>query len=176
MTSVFQLIEQKGGNSHSPDVVVQAVYTFMETGSPTKVSNATGVPRGTVRHWITCSWFQEALEVARSDAQLRLDGKITGCLDKAAEKLVDRIENGDIERVKGEEGWEEVRTPMKGRDLAYSMKGLYEIRALVRGGAPSQKEKSSLDERLEKIVGAMEKIAKTRVGEVVDGEITEINP
>jgi uncharacterized protein (DUF2384 family) len=74
---------------------IEALTTFLATGSQAHTSAIIGVPEETVRLWRKSDWWAERTKEFKSDNSLVLDNKLAKIMDKALDAVVDRIENGE---------------------------------------------------------------------------------
>ena len=75
---------------------IEALTTFLATGSQAHTSAITGVPEETIRQWRKSEWWAERTKEFKSDNSTQLSNKLTKVMDKALDAVVDRLENGEF--------------------------------------------------------------------------------
>lgn len=142
-------------SKYSPEQKLDAVMHYVVSGSLKYASNQTGIPSGTVRQWKNRSaWWGEAVNYCRKLCQDRLDGKLTGIMNRMTEEIIDRIENGDEVIFQGRK----FNKKMSGKDLTTSLAILYDKRALARGDPTSRTERRDVTKELERLQKEFEKL------------------
>ncbi len=74
---------------------IEALTTFMATGSQAMTSAMTKIPEETIRSWRKQDWWKERMDELKSDNTVQLDTRLTKVMDKALDAVIDRIENGE---------------------------------------------------------------------------------
>ena len=143
-----ELFEDIVGNNtkYTPEQRIMAATYYAVTGSSIQASDkcaATGtpIPASTIRKWKnTTSWWKPVLHEVRKAKQDELDAKLTSIIMEGADKLEDRVRNGNI-KLNPKTG-ELNRIPMTSGELAKDAVGIpYDKRALMRGDPTSRTEK-----------------------------------
>ena len=127
------------GSQWSLEKKEEACYLYnIQWGSYTKVHQLTGVPVATLRNWSKTQWWADMTKEIRTRHNNRMDGKFTHRIDKLADEILDRLENGD-EHVtpKGTV----VRKKVSLRDCSDALQKLMQQRYLMRGEPTSRTEK-----------------------------------
>lgn len=75
---------------------IEALTTFLATGSQAHTSAITGIPEETIRTWRKSEWWAERTKEFRSDNNLVLDNKLTKVMDRALDAVMDRLEHGEF--------------------------------------------------------------------------------
>lgn len=88
----------------------------------------TGLSRADVGNILTSNVGRDYLKKTKARSDLELDGKMTTALLQGTEKLLDRIEHGDIILMKGKL----VRIPLSAKDLAFCISVLFDKRKGIR--------------------------------------------
>lgn len=137
------------GTSWQPEDRLNAAYTYVLTGSIIQTSQVTGIPERTLKDWIKSEWFQELMLEAKERKQEELDGQWTGLIHLIANRLEERVKNGDpiVDRKSGEVSY----IPVKAKDLAIINSILIDKRAMARGEPTSRAEKVSTKSHLDQI-------------------------
>lgn len=74
---------------------IEALTTFLATGSQAHTSAITGIPEQTIRTWRQQEWWTDRIKEIREGENIQLDAKLTKVMDKALDAVVDRIEHGE---------------------------------------------------------------------------------
>lgn len=143
------------GSRYTDEDRRQAVITYSVQGNDQKVSDITGIPRQTVNAWRKQDWWESVLSEVRQEINDQIQASWSRAAQKATEALEDRIENGDVKIVQGEER----RVPMSGRDLTVAA-GVSTEKVLLFQGKPTSIRAS--DKELESKVKALEDFARSR--------------
>ena len=144
----------------------EAATSYAVLGSARKVSKLTDIPERTIREWTTREWWEEMVGAARKRHQDKLDGRLTGIINKTTDQLLDRVVNGD-KTVNPKTG-EMVRKPMSGRDLAASFALLLDRRQVIRGDPSRITKATNIDKQMADIQKKMEKRTEESKEKVVD--------
>lgn len=116
-----------------------------------QVSRMTGIPESTLSNWRKSAWWPPLLGDLRSQYDEELDGKLTGLLHNAVDRLWQAVDSGDTVLVRGKAGVHETRQkPVSGRDLAVISGILFDKRSLLRR-LPTTIRADSTKERLEAV-------------------------
>lgn len=75
---------------------IEALTTFLATGSQAHTSAITGIPEETIRTWRKSEWWAERTREFKSDNNIVLDNKLTKVMDRALDAVLDRLENGEF--------------------------------------------------------------------------------
>lgn len=111
-------------NKYTREQKLTAVGVYYSSGSLKKASELSAVPYATVASWKqNASWWPLVLNEIRLDNREEFGGKLRTVMTKAANILIDRLDNGDIKGYKdkvdeetGETIQTEVRMPIGARD------------------------------------------------------------
>lgn len=74
---------------------MEALTTFLATGSQAHTSAITGIPEQTIRTWRKQEWWADRIKEIKEGDNLQLDAKLTKVMDKALDAVMDRLENGE---------------------------------------------------------------------------------
>ena len=85
----------KQGSKYSDEDRRRVVIEYFITGSMTKVSKSTGIPRRTLNDWKNTDWWDEVVASVRHEKNEELDANLTKLIDSSFEQAQDRVENGD---------------------------------------------------------------------------------
>ena len=104
-------------SKYTPEDRYKAAAAFVTSGNSIAAAKRTGIPASTIRHWskndeqfiLMCQeiWCEYGDEIKAGLAQI---------VRESGEQVLDRIRQGDV--VRDPRTGEQVRVPMKGKDLA----------------------------------------------------------
>ena len=162
---------------------LEAVTTYLATGSLAETSRIINVPYRTVQSWkLESEWWPKVVEEIQSGENQKVDQKMSRIIDKTLEKLVERIEDGDY--MYDQKTGRMVKVPLKARDLERITSGLFDKRQLIRKQPTNIKsDPSNQTDRLLKLAEQFASFAAGKEKEdqkeivdeyIVDGEWTEI--
>ena len=162
---------------------LEAVTTYLATGSLAETSRIINVPYRTVQSWkLESEWWPKVVEEIQSGENQKVDQKMSRIIDKTLEKLVERIEDGDY--MYDQKTGRMVKVPIKARDLERITSGLFDKRQLIRKQPTNIKsDPSNQTDRLLKLAEQFASFAAGKEKEeqkeivdeyIVDGEWTEI--
>jgi len=147
---------------HPVEKVIELASRYITSGNLRGSARDSEVNIETASDWSKQQWFHDVLDLVRFEHQKKLDGKITALLDKSLNELQDRLEKGDIDARTGK------RRPVMAAQVASILGTLYDKRALIRGEPTSRVERTSVDQRLNKLHKAFEDIGKSTKEEAVN--------
>jgi len=175
-----ELFEDIVGNNtkYTPEERIMAATYYAVTGSSLQASEKCGqagthIPASTIRKWKnTTSWWKPVLHEVRKSKQEELDAKLTSIIMEGADKLEDRVRNGNI-KLNPRTG-ELNRIPMTSGELAKDAVGIpYDKRALMRGDPTSRTEKVDPKLMLEDLAKQFVKIVEMNEPKPIEAEIIE---
>ena len=160
----FITLDKKVGNRstgvvHSPSEKAHAAALFAVTKNMAEVSKITNISEKTLSRWKQEPWFHEIVDRVKQEQNEVLDAKFSKVLDKAAEEMQDRVENGDWILTKD---GATVRVPVKARDLAVVTSSLFDRRQLLRGESTTISSNVSTEDKLKKLWDKFETFNKAR--------------
>ena len=175
-----ELFEDIVGNNtkYTPEERIMAATYYAVTGSSLQAADkckaqGTPIPASTRRKWKnTTSWWKPVLHEVRKAKQEELDAKLTSIIMEGAEKLEDRVRNGNI-KLNPKTG-ELNRIPMTSGELSKDAVGIpYDKRALMRGDPTSRTEKIDPKIMLEDLAKQFVKIVEMNEPKPIDAEIVK---
>lgn len=133
----------KPGTSYSAETMREAAGYYVVTGSITKTSELTGIPKSTIGTWKAnnAKWL-ELVEQVRNEKQEEIDAGYTRIIHKGIQVVEDRLENGEVTFDKD---GNEIKTPVKMRDAAWTMAVTFDKRQILRNMPTSISNNSNLD-------------------------------
>lgn len=154
------------GESWSAEKKLECATLYTVYGNARQVGDLSGVPAGTIRQWKTRDWWKEMVEAVRAETEDVFDAKMTKIIDKALEKTMERLENGD--QMYDTKRGMMLNKEVSARDAAMTAAILYDKRQLVREKPTQRIEQVTTDERLGKL---SEEFAKFARAKTIDGEV-----
>lgn len=148
---------------------LKVIAAFSVLGNATKVEEVTGVPANTINYWKTLPWwFEEMEKLRKSEDEVMVSG-YGRIMQKTIEKLMERIENGDVVILK--DGSKTTR-PVSAKELAYISTNATNSRQKIRGEAIDNAVKTiTMQDRLQKLNEEFVRFVKSKP---VDAEIISI--
>ena len=158
---------------YTSEQIVQVAAYYVVTGNMSRVSKLLGIPDKTLYRWVKEPWWEPLVKKVRDAKQDELDGRLTQVITQGVEGLLDRIENGDVKIVQGEQ----VRVPMDATVLSRVVGTMYDKRALLRGDPTSRTESKDSPEHIIKVLESkFSEMANKHLPKAIDAEvITEEN-
>lgn len=138
------------------ETVLDMMSLYITTGNLRGSAIQTGVNHETAADWRRQQWFHDILALVKVEHQKKLEAKLTSLLEKSVKELEDRLTNGDVDSKTG------LRRPIPGSQIASIISTLYDKRALIRGEPTSRVEKTSVEQRLNKLHQRFEQIGKQK--------------
>ena len=74
---------------------MEAVTTYIATGTLPLTSAATGVPSSTLRVWKRAQWWKEAIGELQYEDNIEISAKLSKLLEKSLAAVEDRLDNGE---------------------------------------------------------------------------------
>jgi len=87
----------KGTNKHwSQSQKIEAVLTYIATGSEVKTAAATGIPKATLHIWRYQPWWKELQLQIQEEQDDEINADIAKIIEKGMATVSERLENGDF--------------------------------------------------------------------------------
>jgi hypothetical protein len=150
---------------------LEVATLFAALGSVGKVASLTKVPKNTVQRWTQEEWFLQTITRVRREENLQTDAKLSKIVDKALDKLMDRIETGDY--VYDIKRGVAVQMPVSSRDLALVTGVVFDKRQLLRGEATKITAATNSEEHLKVLARKFEEYVQARE-KVIEAPTTEL--
>jgi len=158
-----------GPGSWSEREKLEAVTSYLMLGKWPLVVAATGIPLDTLKKWKQADWWKEMEAEVRRSSNLQLSGKLKTIREKAAEIVMDRLDNGDF-KVNPRTGViSRVGIPAKeANDIL--VKSIDREMLLQKLEERPQVKEEAILERLTAIMETLSKQAKKTKGDIIDVE------
>lgn len=135
-----------------------------------KTAEETGIPLDTLKSWKKQAWWPRMMGQIRGEENALLAARYRKIVQKTQDKLLERVENGDI--TLGKDG-DQVVLPVRARDLAV-IAGIATQQMEKLDSENKQEDTLSVTERLTKIAEELVKMhAKKRIPETIDAEYVD---
>lgn len=168
--SLQETTEKRVTRNYTEADKFKVLTTYTVLGSLVDTATETGISLETIKSWKKQAWWPRMMAQIRGEENANLASKYRKIVQKTQEKLLERIEHGDVTLDK--EG-NPVHIPVRGRDLA-----------VIAGIATQQMERLdqerehedtlSVTERLTRIAEELVKMhSKKREPETIDAEYVE---
>ena len=143
---------------------IEAVTTYLSTGSATETALICNVPVNTIKTWVKQDWWKDLEKQIRSEEEQQLDTKLSKIIDKALEKLMDNIENG--EHIYDQRTGLVKRMPAKLRDINNAFNTILDKRQLIRKQPTKIVEQQSTAHQLQNLAEQFAKFVDNKVKEL----------
>lgn len=138
----------KPSNKHwSQQQKIEAVLTYLGTGSETKTAAATGIPKNTLHIWRYQPWWKELVLQIQEEKDDEINADIAKIIEKSMTTVADRLENGDFGF--NQKTGEIFRKPVNLKDAHKVATDMIEKRNLLNGKPTSRSEKIETTNQLE---------------------------
>jgi len=145
-------------SKYSLEDKVKLIIEYILTGNLHQACEITQIPYQVAYHWRTKSvWWSEIVDKYRKQKQDELDGQLTHLINRSAEEIRDRINNGDevIDSFGNKR-----RKKLTARDLSLCFAILFDKRDKIRNTDYSKGGNLPKEELLKEIGTKMEQFAK----------------
>lgn len=146
---------------------IEACTMHAALGNLKRVSELTKIPYATVQRWSEEDWWLLTQQRIVREENHEADRKITNIVDKAYEKILERVEHGDT--VYDIKRGVVVPVPVSARDLSIVAGTLFDKRQLLRGEATKITRAESSEEQLQKLAQKFMDFVKSKE-KVIEGE------
>ncbi len=153
--------------THDEKMVV--ALTYLMEGSAKATAKKTGVPRTTIRDWMTTEWWPEYYQDAKNLKNVELDSLYTQIIHKGIGELSDRLDNGDEVILKD---GSKTRKKMNGKECAWTAAVMADKRTILRGDPTRITKNTSVSDNLKDFQKALEDVGKKRESQVI-GEVAK---
>lgn len=151
---------------------IEAVTTYLTTGSWVITSSMTGIPEITLKQWAKKPWWLEYKQDIQAQETITLDKKLEKVMDKALDAVTDRLDNGEF--VYDEKTGKIKRVPAKLRDTNKVLTDMIDKRTLLKKLAkPTEETKPITADHLVQLAQAFAKFSSGKEEEVKPGTIYE---
>ena len=154
------------GSKYGIQERIQVAVAFLIHGNVSRTSEATGIPKTTIRDWRNTEWWVQLSEEVRAEKEHEFQAGFSRIVESAIGQVEDRLQNGDAKLLRGAEGHEERRVPVSAKD-AVVIAGISYDKLRLSLNLPSTIRASS-DNNLENLARKFEEIAKKYQHEVID--------
>jgi transposase-like protein len=138
----------KGNNKHwSQSQKIEAVLTYIATGSEVKTAAATGIPKNTLHIWRYQPWWKELQQQIQDERDDEINADISKILQKSMETVSDRLVNGDFGF--NQKTGEIFRKPVNLKDAHKVTIDMIDKRNLLNGKPTSRTEKVDTNNQLD---------------------------
>ncbi|HEX8986314.1 MAG TPA: hypothetical protein VF816_00010 [Rhodocyclaceae bacterium] len=154
------------GSHFTDEQRLEAVTVFAMSGSMAEVSRRTGIAESTLSGWRHTEWWPRLVEEVRTRKNAEIDAGLTRVIEKAICAVEDRLDNGDVLLVKGEE----VRVPVRAKDAAIVAGVMFDKRQQLRDpqNRPTREEAEEDLQRLADRLLALQSSVQRRI---IEGEV-----
>jgi len=150
-----------------------AASLFSIYGNYSMVAEKLSFPVRTVTEWQNDEEFNAALAISRQAVTQEHIQRSLNNITLAQVELTDRLTNGDTTIVRGKDGFDVVKTPVKAKDLAVVMSNASQHAQLLQHRPTSIS--GSIDQRLLAIAETLARAARDAEARTVQGQILVID-
>ena len=163
---------------------MEAVTTYIATGTLPLTSAATGVPSSTLRVWKRAQWWKEAIGELQYEDNIEISAKLSKLLEKSLAAVEDRLDNG--EHMYDPRTGKIKRIPPKLRDVHKITNDIVDKKQQLlkmhteKESGKQKDEKAITADHLIQLANAFAQFAKGRPlstkteGELIDGEYSPV--
>jgi len=163
-----EILENSAGSLHDDATRRRAVTEYAVLGNMAAVSRRIGVAETTLSVWKQTEWFQKLLQETYASIGDEILANNLEIARKSQQALLERVENGDSQWVKGDDGYVEVRIPVRARDLAI-VGSIAQDKARVQMGQPTSISSASTD-AIKNLAAQFEQLSRAHSERVIEGE------
>ena len=132
------------------DQKINAVAEYLILGSIPEVSRKTGIALQTLRNWKQSDFWKQTAEELQKESNQKLQGKLSGVIDKGLEVIDDRLTNGDS--VYNSKTGKIVKMPLKAKDANQITKDAIDKRIMLEKVNKVEKQTDQgINERLDNL-------------------------
>jgi len=158
----------------SQEKKIECCTLYAAVGNVRDVSQLTDVPENVLRAWKTEDWWCEVIAQVTREEDEAITAKFTHVVNTALDGLIEVLEKGN--RVYNPKTDTYVDVPLTSKDLTQIASVFTDKRQLIQGKPTSRVERSSPDDRLQKLAKEFEKFSKAKTitnEEIEDGSSQE---
>lgn len=126
---------------------IDAVLTYLATGSEVKTAAATGIPKATLHIWRYQPWWKELVQQLQDEKDDEINSDIAKIIEKSMATVADRLENGDFGF--NQKTGEIFRKPVNLKDAHKVAVDMIDKRNVLNGKPTSITEKIDTNNQLE---------------------------
>ena len=126
---------------------IDAVLTYLATGSEVKTAAATGIPKATLHIWRYQPWWKELVQQIQDERDDEINADIAKIISKSMETVSDRLANGDFGF--NQKTGEIFRKPVNLKDAHKVAVDMIDKRNLLNGKPTQRTEKVDTNNQLE---------------------------
>lgn len=135
------------GKPWSQQQKIDAVLTYLATGSEVKTAAATGIPKATLHIWRYQPWWKELVQQLQDERDDAINSDIAKIIEKSMATVADRLENGDFGF--NQKTGEIFRKPVNLKDAHKVATDMIDKRNVLNGKPTSITEKIDTNNQLE---------------------------
>jgi|ETNmetMinimDraft_15_1059895.scaffolds.fasta_scaffold00039_2 hypothetical protein len=154
------------GSKYGVQERIQVAVAFLIHGNVSRTSEATGIPKTTIRDWRNTDWWGPLNEEVRAEKESEFQAGFTRIVESAIGQIEDRLQHGDVKLVKIGNEHEQRRVPVSAKDATMVAAISYDKLRLSLNLPTSIRAVSDND--LENLGRKFEEIGKKYQHEVID--------
>lgn len=146
MSNLDTVQEKRVTNTYTEGDKFKVLTTYVMLGSLVETAKACDISVDTLKSWKKQAWWNRMLAQVRGEENAKISARYRNIILKTQEKLIDRIEKGDIQVTKD---GKEIAIPIRAKDLA-----------VIAGIATQQVERLDTEKQMEDTLTVQERLTK----------------
>lgn len=146
MSNLDTVQEKRVTNTYTEGDKFKVLTTYVMLGSLVETAKACDISVDTLKSWKKQAWWNRMLAQVRGEENAKISARYRNIILKTQEKLIDRIEKGDIQVTKD---GQEIAIPIRAKDLA-----------VIAGIATQQVERLDTEKQMEDTLTVQERLTK----------------
>lgn len=146
MQEISEIKEHRVTRTYSEGEKFKVVTTYVMLGSLIETARECDLSVDTIKSWKKQAWWPRMMSQVKGEENNKIAARYRNIILKTQEKLLERVEKGDI--VLGKDG-EQIAVPIKGRDLA-----------VIAGIATQQVDRLDTEKQHEDSLSVAERLTK----------------
>jgi tRNA threonylcarbamoyladenosine modification (KEOPS) complex Pcc1 subunit len=160
-----QIPEKRQVTTYSEGDKFKVLTTYLVLGSLAETAREFNMPLETLKSWKKQAWWPRMMAQVKGEENAKISARYRNIVLKTQEKLLERIEKGDI--TVGKDG-SEVVLPVRARDLAI-ITGIATQQLSRMDETKDHEDSLTVAERLTKIAEELVKMTKSKkIPEIID--------
>jgi hypothetical protein len=104
------------GSKYGIQERIQVAVAYLIHGNVSRTSEATGIPKTTIRDWRNSVWWGPLSDEVRAEKEHEFQAGFSRIVESAIGQIEDRLQHGDVRLVKAGNGHEPRRVPVSAKD------------------------------------------------------------
>ena len=157
------------GEPYTTEDRMNAAFWWVQLGTTVAVAQKLGFPQKTIWKWTKTEWFQEAIAEIKHQFGVKMASKYARIMEKAADEIMERLENGDWHRTKSGQ----VRVPIPAREMGFLMAIAHDKRSLIEGPYVPKGD-TNVDKRLAETQEKLRELSSQVNAKIIDASTIHV--